>query len=718
MIYNILCNNNIIYCVYVVIYLIFLGKFESMLKENKNFFTMVFWLNCHSKIENNTDYFINAAKDIHSDSKSEDACPTTYQECFQLFFDKYFQGSSEIFTGYKDGGEYRTTIKALLCNITGYSMLYLTGSYDNAHKMGWNGISASFDEPSSMIINAGARYIASNSKPDEAINIDEAKYDKYAYAFCGMMADTSNNDIENHLNKLKDISSSYHYMYICCLFGKGNIKKCYNEMLIYCNKYKNDYFGFGQLGIYYISNKNYSAGYACLNKSLSLNKKMFYKIPYFVSYYAESARILGKINESYDIFNNIAYKMVPATSKRSSEFDSFTPMIIEKYCLVLLLKGELKDFGYYLGKKGSGKMYYIESEYYCYNKDYDNALKYAGKKDDNIYCNAVAYRACKALGNGEESTWESKIKDYIGKHSDQSELISYLNAIIGTKPSNADFVTAQAFICSQSQDNASLLYAELIKANDDNTRKGIISGKGCDCIPPPKSSGKALNYDIETIYDLSTKDTNKLEFIPGSGKKAIPTDSDNPGSVSNAEAESKTDDPGTGGGGTGDDGDKKKKKGGKKGKGGKDGKGKGKGKGKGGKKKKAKKKPPPKKVEEVKEEEPELPVPPMIKFEDIDRGKALKEMRDLNSKRENPKASEVKTWDFNKCAQWVSMLPFYGYTDYYKQCFTVMKVNGEALLGVTQGGADMLLMDWGFDNPAHSARLVVEVKKMVERDAQ
>jgi len=69
---------------------------------------------------------------------------------------------------------------------------------------------------------------------------------------------------------------------------------------------------------------------------------------------------------------------------------------------------------------------------------------------------------------------------------------------------------------------------------------------------------------------------------------------------------------------------------------------------------------------------------------------------------------KIKQWDVNKTANFVSVLPFYGFGDYYKSLVVKNNIDGAKFLG-----ADLkVLEEWGFDHLAHRARLYSEIHRI------
>ncbi len=67
----------------------------------------------------------------------------------------------------------------------------------------------------------------------------------------------------------------------------------------------------------------------------------------------------------------------------------------------------------------------------------------------------------------------------------------------------------------------------------------------------------------------------------------------------------------------------------------------------------------------------------------------------------------AKQWDVSQMALFVSTIPFYGYTDFYKQQFVENGVDGQKFLSASQKD----LHGWGVESVAHCARLLAEINR-------
>jgi len=69
---------------------------------------------------------------------------------------------------------------------------------------------------------------------------------------------------------------------------------------------------------------------------------------------------------------------------------------------------------------------------------------------------------------------------------------------------------------------------------------------------------------------------------------------------------------------------------------------------------------------------------------------------------------KIKQWDSNRTAYFVSILPFYGFGEYYQSLILKHNIDGTKFLG-----ADLkALEEWGFDHLAHRARLYSEIHRI------
>lgn len=131
-----------------------------------------------------------------------------------------------------------------------------------------------------------------------------------------------------------------------------------------------------------------------------------------------------------------------------------------------------------------------------------------------------------------------------------------------------------------------------------------------------------------------------------------------------------------------------------------------------------KKKKETKKVEKkpsAKEPElPELPEEPVIDWPKVLNKKTLDPWeKNLNKQRKNPTKAEFENYTPQQVSEWVSLLPFYGFHDYYKQWAINFKITGKILLNMKRN--EMEKDEISLFNALHQFRIWNELEKIRRR---